>query len=193
MDLAVGDTPTTRAQTIGRLVKWTIGSLAGIALIFLVVGLLLPSKYSVERSSSIDAGPEHIHELVGELKRWPEWTPWLEDDPTIKVSTSDQTNGVGAHQSWIGESGSGELTITASSPQQGIEYDLSFDDGAFQSKARLVYANENDATTVTWVMSGDVGMNIIGRYFGIMMDSMVGPMFEAGLGKLKVAVEGRAG
>ena len=60
---------------------------------------------------------------------------------------------------------------------------------AFESDAAIFYSPEGSATRVIWQMSGDSGMNIIGRYFGVMMDGMVGPMFESGLEKLKSAVE----
>ena len=53
----------------------------------------------------------------------------------------------------------------------------------------MLYHPEGSATRVTWEMSGDAGMNVIGRYFGVLMDNMVGPMFESGLEKLKSAAE----
>ena len=153
------------------------------------VGFALPSEYLVERSIVVNADRERIHALVGDLNRWPEWAPWQEADTTIRITYGDTTRGVGAHQSWRGDSGSGELTVTSSSPESGIEYDLSFDGGAWLSVAALKYQPEGDATRVTWSMWGDAGGNLIGRYFGVMMDYMVGPMFEGGLDKLKARAE----
>ena len=44
-------------------------------------------------------------------------------------------------------------------------------------------------TKVTWSNEGDLGANPINRYFGLMMDRMMGPDFEEGLNNLKRAVE----
>lgn len=161
-----------------------------VAVVALVgVGLLLPSAYHVERSIVIAADAPAIHAFVGNLRRWPEWTPWQDEDPSIRIEQGAITSGVGAHQSWTGDSGSGELTITESSPERGARYDLSFDEGAFESKSALLYSPEGATTRVTWQMSGDAGMNLFRRYFGVMMDGLVGPMFESGLEKLKSAAE----
>lgn len=172
-----------------KLIKWVAAIAALLVIAFIGIGLVLPSTYLVERSVVIAADAPAIHEYVGDLRRWPEWTPWQDEDPSIRIERGEQTQGAGAHQSWTGESGSGELTFTQSSPETGIRYDLSFDEGAFESKGAVLYSPLGSDTRVTWRMTGDVGTNIVGRYFGVMMDRMVGPMFESGLEKLKREVE----
>ena len=42
---------------------------------------------------------------------------------------------------------------------------------------------------VTWAFSGDSGWNLMGRYFGLFMDSFIGPDFERGLANLKKLAE----
>ncbi|MDX1432889.1 MAG: SRPBCC family protein [Gammaproteobacteria bacterium] len=172
-----------------KTIKIVLAVVAIFAVASIAIGLALPSDYHVQRSISVNAPPERIHALVGNLERWPEWTPWQAADPGIRVSYGAITSGVGARQSWVGESGSGELTFTESSPEKGVRYDLSFDDGAFRSQAAMLYTREADATRVTWTMSGDVGLSIVGRYFALMMDSTAGPMFEDGLARLKTKAE----
>ncbi len=44
-------------------------------------------------------------------------------------------------------------------------------------------------TKVTWTMSGDMGKSLASGYFALLMDTMVGNMFEKGLSNLKNAVE----
>lgn len=162
-----------------------------ILILILVVGLFLPTSYTVQRYIVIDAPPEEVHEYVGDLKKWDEWTPWKEDDPTIVVTHGDKTSGVGASQSWVGESGDGALTITKDAPEKGIEYDLVFDGGTYVCESAMNYdALQDGGTKVTWVMDGDMGTPVIGGYFAIMMDSMVGEMFDRGLSNLKAKVEG---
>ena len=161
-----------------------------VIVVIAVIGFVLPSTYVVEKEIVIQSDPAAIHVYVDDLTKWQQWGPWHEKDPSIITTLGGITRGVGASQSWTGDSGSGELTFTASNPASGIEYDLSLDDGAFVCVATVSYTRMQDATKVTWSMYGDVGNSLIGRYFGLFSDSMVGPMFMRGLEKLKASVEG---
>lgn len=172
-----------------KIVKWLAIIIAVIVVLFIIIGFTLPKDYSVERSVVIQAEPAAIHTLVGELRAWEEWTPWQEADPTIVTTFGDVTSGVGASQTWTGDSGSGELTFTQCSVDTGVLYDMSFDEGKYVSIGALDYKIVDGGTQVTWRMAGEMGSNPISRYFGAMMDAMVGPMFEQGLDKLKAKAE----
>ena len=172
-----------------KFLKILLSAIVGLAVLVVAIGLFLPSEYEVERDIVIQATPTDVHVYVNDLTKWPEWGPWEEEDPTITTTLGATTSGVGAHQSWSGDSGTGELTFTASNPTTGVAYDLSFDEGAFISVAAIQYTAQGNATKVTWVMQGDVGFNLMGRYFGLAADALVGPMFERGLTKLKARVE----
>jgi len=173
-----------------RFLKALAISLIILVGVFVVVGLVLPKEYEVERTVVIDAPPQSIHVFVGDLKKWSEWTPWNNEDPTLTILLGDKTAGVGASQSWTGEGGDGELIFTASSPTEGIAYDLLFDNGAFASVAALGYRPLSEQSTeVRWTMTGEIDMPVVGAYFALMMDAMVGQMFEQGLGELKKRVE----
>ncbi len=163
--------------------------LAGVATLGVVVGLILPTEFTVKRSIVIDGGPEGIHEYVGELRKWDLWAPWKEDDPTFVVTFGDKTSGIGASQSWVGADGDGSLEFTASSPRRGIEYDLFFEGGTYKCRSAMRFHPTDESTAVTWIMKGDMSWPIVGGYFAVMLDSAVGPMFERGLAKLKKTVE----
>ena len=173
-----------------RFLKNFLLSVLLILIIIVVAGLFLPASYTVERSITVNEGPEKVHEYVGDLTKWDEWAPWKEEDPTIVVTRGDKTRGVGASQSWVGESGDGALTITKDSPEEGIEYDIVFEGGQYVCQGAIVYEGLPDGgTEVTWIMSGDMETPVIGGYFAILMDSMVGDMFDRGLKSLKSKVE----
>ena len=161
-----------------------------LILIVIIIGLFLPTNYSVNRSIMIDAKPAAIHEYVGDVKKWHEWEPWTEDDPTIVVTPGEKTSGIGATQSWVGKDGDGHLTLTSSSPARGIEYDLFFDNGKYECKSAIVYEPmEEGQTKVTWSMEGNMDKPMIGGYVALIMESMTGPKFERGLEKLKKQLE----
>ncbi len=159
----------------------------GIVLLFLI-SLILPKTFHVERSILIDASAADVHAYVGDLEKWEAWTPWVEADPTIVIEYGPITSGVGASQSWTGDSGGGELTFTRCDVVTGVGYDMSFDEGKYPSTGELTYAAEGTGTTVTWVMDGE-SSGVVGRWFGLFMGPMVGPMFDQGLEKLKTVVE----
>ncbi|MFT5784263.1 MAG: hypothetical protein ACI9JE_001586 [Candidatus Krumholzibacteriia bacterium] len=174
---------------MGPIIK-RIGIGVGLAtLVVLSVGMLLPATYTVSRSVVVNAEPAHIHTFVDDLAQWPNWTPWVKDDPTIEIEFGELTSGVGAHQAWDGDSGAGELTVTMSDPTTGVGYDMAFNEGKYLSKGTIEYKPGSDGTEVVWTMVGDNGRNPVSRYFGLMMDPMTGPMFEDGLNRLKLIAE----
>jgi hypothetical protein len=171
------------------------GGAALLLVLFLVVGLILPTDYSVSESVEIDATAAEVHVFVGELRKWPEWAPWEENDPTIVTTYGPTTTGVGASQSWTSETeGAGELTLTKCDPATGIAYDMAFIVGETRSPARadMSYAASGAGTTVTWSMEGDMSEMlppVLDGYMTLLMPEMIGEMFRQGLDKLKVVVE----
>jgi len=57
--------------------------LLGLLVPITIVGMLLPTDYSIACRVTIEATPAQVHALDGDLKRWEEWAPWPEGDPTI--------------------------------------------------------------------------------------------------------------
>ena len=167
-----------------------IGIGIGLATILvLAVGFALPSTYTTSRAVTINVTPDRLHTLVGDLRRWPDWTPWVKADPSLVMSFGEKTEGVGAHQSWTGNSGGGELTFTRSDPDWGVAYDMTIGAARHSSQATMEYRPAGTATEVVWTMTGVNGNNPFNRYFGLMMDPMIGPMFEDGLNRLKLEAE----
>jgi len=175
-----------------KTLKTLLSAIIIIIIVVVVVGLFLPTSYTVERSIVIDAPPSRIHEYIGDLKNWDYWSPWKEEDLTLVITHGEKTKGVGASQSWVGDNGDGALTFTKDFPTEGIEYDLVFDGGTYVCRGAMIYDPlEDGETKVTWTMLGDMGTPVIGGYFAMMMDSMVGGMFDKGLSNLKNTVEGQ--
>ena len=173
------------------MLKKILIALAALVLILVVLGLVLPADYSVSRSVVIAAEPGRVHELVGDLKRWPEWTPWQEYDPTVETTLGDVSAGVGASQSWTSASGEGRLRFTQCDAATGVAYDMAFIDDGHETPAQgsLTYRSAGAGTEVVWHMEGQIEMPVIGPYFALLMGSFVGPEFEKGLSKLKAATE----
>ncbi len=173
--------------------------LIGIVVVLVVlagVGFVLPTEFAVAKSVTIDAPPAKVHEHVGDLKKWDAFMPWAEEDPSMVTTLGEKTTGVGAHQSWTGKDGDGELTFTKSDPKTGVSYDMAFIHGDMraESKSEMTYEEVAGGTKVTWTIEGDLAdmmPPVLAGYMGLMMEGNVGEMFDRGLTKLKAKVEAK--
>ena len=168
--------------------------LVALLVAVVVAGLVMPTTYAVEKEITIDATPADIHAYVGDLKKWPEWTPWEQADETIETTYGETTTGVGASQSWISEDGDGELKITECDARTGIAYRMEFIMGDTRSPAEcaMTYTRESDTTTVTWTMQGDADgfmPPVVGGLMTPFLEGSIGGMFDQGLSNLKKKIE----
>ena len=81
------------------------------------------------------------------------------------------------------------MEFTAAVPNERLDYTLSFPEFGMTSRGQLLLVPEGAGTRVTWTNEGDMGGSPVNRYFGLLMDRMVGPDFEAGLSNLKGLAE----
>ncbi|MDH3326275.1 MAG: SRPBCC family protein [Gammaproteobacteria bacterium] len=157
--------------------------------IVIIMGFVLPSDYNVKRSIEINASPAQIHKIVGDLNQWSKWTPWQKNDPNTKIEIGSISQGVGASQKWVG-SKSGQLKITRSSEDYGVDYDLSFSDDGSLTKSSITYLPGGTTTSVSWNMIGSLSIPVVGAYVALIMDGISGSTLESGLNNLKAEIEG---
>ena len=162
-----------------------------LVVLIAAIGLFLPSDYKITRTVHIETNPTHVSAYIVNLNQWPHWSPWEEGDPTLVVSLGEKTSGVGASQSWQGDSSNGRLEVTALT-DTSIRYVCYFDDDSNSADCEMTYVKAGDGTDVTWDMSGSMDVPVIGGYLVLMLEGMVGRMYETGLKKLKYAAEGKA-
>jgi hypothetical protein len=173
-----------------RIVKNIVIILVVLIALLAVIGFMLPKDYKVERSTTIQAPAEVVFEQVNDLKKNEAWSPWK--DPEMTVTYSPNTAGKGASSSWKSKKmGNGSQTIEESNPPSSLRTHLDF--GA-QGTAKVdwSFVQEGEATKVTQTMTGEQGNNPIKRWFGLVMDKMIGGYFEQGLADLKKVSETQA-
>jgi uncharacterized protein YndB with AHSA1/START domain len=167
-----------------------IGSVVIVALLF-AVGLMLPSGFKVQRAVDFAAAPEGIYPLIADPREWKRWSVWNRRDPAMIIQYSDAPSGAGARWAWQSKTeGSGEMEFTSVVPNERVDYALNFPELGMRSTGQLRLERSGAGTRVTWTNEGDVGGNPVNRYFGLFMDRLVGPDFEAGLKNLKALVDG---
>lgn len=168
--------------------------LIAVALLLVVlagIGMLLPRQVHVERQITIDAPRATVFALVDGFKRFNEWSPWAALDPNTKYGFEGPESGVGAKQSWSGDPkkvGSGTQEVVEVKPNELVVSRLDFT-GQGPAVARMALSTAANGTQVTWSLDTDMGAGPVGRYFGLVMDRMVGPDFARGLANLKKLAE----
>ena len=166
-------------------------SLLGLAAVLLIVSFFLPSKVTVVRSAVVKAPVSIVFEQVNMLQRWELWSPWHKIDPQMLLSYEGPDGGKDARYNWFSnhpDVGNGSLTILESIPNKRIETIMQFE-GQGDGMSYYQFEETPEGTKITWTMETDMGSNPIGKYFGLMLDGMVGPDFERGLENLRSLVE----
>jgi uncharacterized protein YndB with AHSA1/START domain len=168
-------------------------------LLVLVAGLCVaasrqPNRFSVTRTTTINASPETIFPHVNDLQLWGAWSPWARLDPTAKYTFEGLTSGTGAKTSWEGNRkvGAGSMAITDSRPYETIKFRLDFLKPMKASNtAEFTFKPQGSQTLVSWTMSGD--NNFMSKLVSLFMncEKMVGDQFDQGLANLKEVVEKR--
>jgi len=165
----------------------------GLILVAVLVSFFFPSSFQLERAIVIKANPDIIFKQVNDLKKWGEWSPWAEKDPTIYIqpeSFSANTSGVGAKFTWKSshdEVGEGHIEIIESIPNNYVQYLTDF--GMGETKGSFKLAEQEDGVLVVWDFKTDFGFNPVAKFIGLFMEDYVAPDYERGLERLKSYTE----
>lgn len=163
-----------------------------LALLVITVGIAygygttLSDEWHIEETIVIEAAPKHVYPAVVDLTTWKQWTAWNEErDPEGQWTYEGEAGKVGHAMTWDGpELGKGRLVLTEVKPNEGIRYDLFFNDSPENSLGRISLEAKGDGTLVTW--TDDLVMESpFMRIVGPTIQEMVSEDFAKGLENLK--------
>lgn len=170
------------------LFKIGIG-LVALAALFFLVGLSLPASTQMERSVVIAAPVGEVYPHVADLRRWHDWSAWHKLEPDATWTYSEPASGKGAWYSWEGEQlGAGEMRVVEAVPNERIEAEMTFEGQGGADADFTFEALSPTSTEVTWSFDTEHG-SVPERYFGLLLDRMLGPDYETGLANLKAVAE----
>ena len=163
--------------------------LAGIFVFTSLLSLLIPSKVMVVRSVQIRSADTTLFSMVADLNNWRKWHPVFQQQDVV-IAVSKPSTGVGATAKWI--SADKENTIRITDVQQNS---LGF---------LLAREGENDIANILSVQTArdSLGVEVEWRalthlkwypwekFYGIFLEQVTGPSYEAALNKLREFVEG---
>lgn len=167
---------------------------AAAALIVVGGSFLLPAQGVVTRSIEIAAPPEKVFAIVGDLRRFDEFSPWAEMDPGIEYTFEGPESGLGQEMNWSSANsdiGRGTQAITRFEPPGFVASRLSHGPGSVSagraySSFEITLADKG--SNVSWTYTTDL-QGIPAKWFGLLLDRRIGPHYERGLARLKVVAE----
>ncbi len=133
-----------------KWLKRIVVAVVAVIALLLVIGMLLPSGFKVQRSVQVAAPPSKIYPLIADPRQWKNWTVWNQRDPAMQVQYSGAESGAGAKWSWQSKTeGNGVMEFTAAVPNERIVYALSFPDMGMSSRGELQLVPDGAGTRVT--------------------------------------------
>ncbi len=172
-----------------KILKLTGLALLGLIALGLIAAAFLPKHFEYSRSIDIDSSKETVYSIINDMKTWEEWGPWKKEDPTMKITYGEKTEGLGASYAWTGEtSGKGTITITEETPPTFQKSRIEFEGQGGGDAWFELEDTEGGATKIDWTFSFDVSwpFNIFPAISG---DGDMNKMFDTGLSALKVMAE----
>jgi len=142
-------------------------------------------KIQLVKSKQINAPLSKVYSTLSDMSSWSEWSPWLIMEPDAKVDVADDNKSY----SWEGDRvGSGHMAISQQSPNQSINYDLTFlKPWKSKAKTKFVLAEKDGGTEVSWHMNSSLPWFMF--WMKKMMVGFIGNDYERGLNLLKDYVE----
>jgi len=165
-----------------------IFGLAALVLIaFVAVGILLPGRWSVERSVTVQVPRDSAFAALRRVDRWRSWMPWPEGVEAL----GEAETGAGAGFRWDDPRyGSGRFALTGAEPPRLLAYEVTLEGGAARIRGRIGLDRVEHGTRVTWSESGEFGRNPILGYTALFMEERQGTQLEGVLERLRHDLEG---
>ena len=171
-----------------RFIEFMI-SLLVVVVVFVVIGLFLPSKRMYTYSIETNRPMATVNDLFNGFSRFRDWNPLLRYDKNAKTEISGPAMGVGAKFSYNSKDriiGSGSWEIVDSVPGEKIKYRLvgpaRGNDKSMTIKLERT-GQRNQNIKITQEYRVNYGWDLIGRYAGLYVNRNVGDDVKRGLDK----------
>ena len=164
-----------------------------LLLIVLVLGLIAPKDYQVERKIIVEKPKNEVYQYIKYLKNHDKWSPWATRDPDMKKEFKGTDGEVGFVSAWDGNKqvGSGEQEIIKMIENDRLETALRFfKPWKSESDAYVQLQDAGDnKTEVAWGFTGSNNFPVNIMMMFMNMDKTVGKDFQEGLNNLKANLE----
>jgi effector-binding domain-containing protein len=164
--------------------------IAAIIALIIILGIFAPGDYVAERKMTIDAPKELVFHHVQYWRNWQAWSPWAEQDPSMKITINGTDGEIGSGYSWVGDpekTGKGEMKTTGITANSEHLYHLHFMEPYDNSadgwiRVKTVDGNKTEAA---WGFQGEMPFPFNITLLFVNMEEMMTPDFDRGLTLLK--------
>lgn len=171
-----------------KIVGWI---LLGLAALVVLLGIIAPKEFKVERTVRIQAPKELVFQHIKYWRNWQAWLPWAKADSTLTPSYEGNDGEKGARYSWTGRIiGKGEMVNTGIKENEELLYHLRFiEPWESESDGYVRVTPAAEGCVVAWAFYGrnPFPWNILMLFMNA--DKSVGKDFENGLSSLKDIAE----
>lgn len=145
-----------------------------------------PNSFEVTRTRTIKAPSAVVYNNIIDYKNWESWLSWAEEDPDMKITLSEKSEGVGGSYSWEDKDGIGIMKTTDAVLNKSIQQDMQFENFPKSNVNWILKANDDGSTDVTWTISGKDLPFAFKAYAAFIggMEKQIGPHYERSLEKL---------
>ncbi|NZA26387.1 SRPBCC family protein [Luteimonas sp. SJ-92] len=165
-------------------------SLVIVAVLFLVVGVLLPSERNLMEQVETNRRQTIVFDTINSFRRFDDWHPMVLQDPRIELNRAGPEEGVGARIDYSSDNrnvGTGSWEIVASEPRERVEFAIQDSHRGTDKKSVFTLrptgrGGRNIEITQTYHVK--YGWDLIGRYAGLYVSRNVGDNMQLGLRRL---------
>lgn len=169
-------------------------SFAIVAVLFVLVGVFLPSSRSLSESVETNRKPTIVFDTLNSFRRFDDWNPLVLRDRSMKLALEGPESGVGATLKYTSDNmGSGSYKIVESEPGKKVAYAIENEEPGNNKRSEFALKRVGRGgrnVEITQTYSVDYGWNIIGRYSGLYVKSNVGEDVKLGLTRLSNMLAG---
>jgi hypothetical protein len=165
-------------------------SVAIVAVLFLAVGLVLPSSRHISHSVETNRKLTIVYDTLNSLRRFDDWNPLVLRDPTMQLKLSGPESGVGARLDYVSKEeslGEGSWEIVGTEPRRSVTYAITNPERGENKRTKFSLRPTGRAgrnVQITQTYDVDYGWNLLGRYAGLYVSSSVGEDIKMGLRRL---------
>ncbi len=170
-----------------RLLELLI-SMAIVAVLFVIVGVVLPSSRSLSESVETNRKMSIVFDTVNSFKRFDDWHPFALGQ--VKLDRSGPEEGVGAridYDSQVSGVGKGSWEIIESEQDSRVVYRIEDDKRGSNKQSTITLTPTGRGgrnVEITQDYQVDYGWDLLGRYAGLYVSRNVGDTMKFGLGRL---------
>jgi uncharacterized protein YndB with AHSA1/START domain len=176
------------------IVTTILGIFAGIIVVVLVLALIAPKAYNVNRSIIIKAPRQQVFDYIKYLRNMDHYSKWVMTDPNKRMTYTGTDGTEGFNAAWdsdMKQAGKGHQTIEKIVDGERIDIRVVFIK-PFTGVADTYISTQtvaDDTTTVKWSFDSKMAFPKNAMLLFMNMDKMLGKDMEISLNNLKRILE----